>query len=505
MVAVCFLAAGLVALRSRGHARIGMLLAAVGLFWVAAKLLPLDGLRVALVGGWAAALAHLVVAYPTGRLVGPAPRAVVGLAYTSAAAVGLVGFATGDPDLVRGVAMVAVVASGLAVVGLQAVRWRRSTAARRHLESPFVAAAIVAAAAFVSLKPALIAGAAVRPVVDVVLASVPLAYLVGLLWRRIDRAGLADLVVRLTDGSHPAERALADALHDPTVTVGYWVEESRTFVDIDGRAVNVRGAATGGRAATRIDRDGAPLAVLVHDPALLAERDLIGAACAAAGLALANDCLTAELRARVRQLTESRAQVIRAAEEERRRLERDLHDGVQQRLLAIPMMLGRAEVAVRAYPERAESLIAEAKTTTLAVLAELRALAQGVHPPMLTERGLQGAVRELAALAPVPLDLVLDLPRPVPADVESVAYYVVAEGLANLARHAAARRARVRVTWRSGRLAVEVDDDGRGGADPREGSGLRGLADRVVASGGAFDVDSPPGAGTRIRAVLPCG
>jgi signal transduction histidine kinase len=502
MVAACFLGAGLVALRSRGHARMGVLLTLVGLLWVAAKLLPLGGLRVALVGVWAAALAHLVVAYPTGRFGGSAPRVVVGLAYISAVVVGLVEFIAHDADAVRDVALVAVVVSGLAVVGLQAVRWRRSTVARRHLESPFVAAGVVAAAAFVSLKPALIAGAAVRPLVEVALASVPLAYLVGLLQRRIDRAGVADLVVRVSDGSQPVERALAEALHDRSLTVGYWVEEARTYVNIEGRDVI---PVAGGRTTTRIDRDGAPLAMLVHDPALLAERELIEAACAAAGLALANERLTAELRARVRQLTESRARVLRAAEDERRRLERDLHDGVQQRLLAIPMMLGRAETAVRAYPDRAESLIGEAKATTLAVLVELRALSQGIHPPMLTERGLEGAVRELAALVPLPLDVSLDLPGPVPAELETVAYYVVAEGLANVVKHADARRAWVRLTWATGRLAVEVDDDGRGGADPRDGSGLRGLADRVAACGGVFGVDSSPGGGTRIRAVLPCG
>jgi signal transduction histidine kinase len=306
----------------------------------------------------------------------------------------------------------------------------------------------------------------------------------------------------VTDGIQPVERALAEALHDPSLTVGYWVDESRTYVNIEGRDVL---PVAGGRTTTRIDRDGAPLAMLVHDPALLAERELIEAVCAAAGLALANERLTAELRARVRQLTESRAQVLRAAEDERRRLERDLHDGVQQRLLAIPMMLGRAETAVRTNPDRAESLIGEAKATTLAVSVELRALSQGIHPPMLTERGLEGAVRELAALVPLPLDLSLDLPGPVPAELETVAYYVVAEGLANVVKHADARQVWVRLTWATGRLAVEVDDDGRGGADPRDSSGLRGLADRVAAYGGVFGVDSSPGGGTRIRAVLPCG
>jgi signal transduction histidine kinase len=257
--------------------------------------------------------------------------------------------------------------------------------------------------------------------------------------------------------------------------------------------------------ATRVDRAGDPVAVLVHDAALLDNPELIEAACAAAALALENERLTAELRARLRQLAGSRSRVLQAAEAERRRLERDLHDGVQQRLLSIPMALTLAESASSGDPGRVLSLIGEAKGTALAVLDELRALCQGIHPPVLTERGLRGAVQELTAVTSVPARLALGLFRTLPAEVETAAYYVVAEALANVVKHAEAAGAVVRLDDRGGRLLVEVRDDGRGGADASRGSGLRGLADRVEATGGTLDVTSPPGAGTTVRAVLPCG
>ncbi|MER5651200.1 histidine kinase [Streptosporangium sp. NPDC002524] len=512
-VAAAFVGAGLVAVRVRPRNRVGPLMIIIGLLWLLARFAPLPatagGVRTALAGTWAAVLAHLVVAFPGGRLTAWLPRAVVGTAYLSMAGVAVLattGLAPGA--VVRGAAMAGAVLSGLAVMGLQVSRWRGSTVTRRRSLNPVLAAAVVATALFVALKPVMIAGVAVRsltPVMQVALAAVPLAYVGGLLRRRIDRGGVAELVVHLRGVSRPVgiQRALAEVLHDPTLRVGYWMPETSRYVDVDGRVVPPPDG--GDRVATRVDHDGAPLALLVHDPALLDNPELVEATCAAAALALSNERLTAELRARLHQLDESRGQVLRAAETERRRLERDLHDGVQQRLLSIPMTLGLAESRLSTSPDQARALVGEAKTTTLAVLDELRALSQGIHPPVLTERGLLGAVRELAALAPVPLRLSFEVPAPLPVEVETTAYYVVAEAVANITKHSGAREARVRAERRDGRLLVEVSDDGRGGADPARGSGLRGLADRVAATGGTLRVDSPAGDGTLVRAVLPCG
>ncbi|GAA3779180.1 hypothetical protein GCM10022225_79170 [Plantactinospora mayteni] len=468
-------------------------------------------------------LVHLVVAFPSGRLATPAPRLVVGVAYLSLATVGVLTALrpetrTGGVESAGmaapaggagGIAIVAVLLTGSAVVALQLLRWRRSSTTRRRYLNPMFAAAVLAVATFVVVKPATIAG---RDVVVLSVAlhlgllAVPVGYLAGLLRRRVDRGGVADLVVRL----HAAPRTggiaetLSRALHDPTLRIGYWAPESGRYVDLDGRTVTAPEASTD-RAVTRIDRAGEPIAILVHDRALAEEPELIEATCAAAGLALENERLTADLRARVRQLADSRLALLRAGEAERRRLERDLHDGVQQRLLAIPLTLGLAESALRTDPERAAPLIAEARSGTLAILAELRALTQGLHPPLLTERGLAGAVRELAALSPVPLRLPDDIPDRLPAEVETTAYYLVAEALANITKHAAAATAELRIGRHDGRLVLEIGDDGRGGADPAGGSGLRGLADRVAVVGGSFELASPAGGGTRIRAVLPCG
>jgi signal transduction histidine kinase len=381
---------------------------------------------------------------------------------------------------------------------------------RRRYLNPVFGIAVVAVTMFVAVKPARIAGwdvSALTLVLHLALAAIPLGYLAGMLRRRVDRGGVADLVVRLHDAprTESIEVALARTLHDPTLRVGYWTPESGRYVDLDGRTVSLALAGEPDRLSTRIDRAGEPLAILVHDRALAEEPELIEATCAAAALALENARLTADLRARIRQLADSRLALLRAAEAERRRLERDLHDGVQQRLLSIPMALGLAESVLPADPGRAGPLIAEAKSATLAILGELRALTQGLHPPVLTERGLAGAVRELTALSPVPLRLRVDVPAGLPPEVETTAYYVVAEALANITKHAAAARAELRIGVSGGRLVVEVRDDGRGGADPAGGSGLRGLVARTAACGGSLQLESQPGDGTRVRAVLPCG
>ncbi|WP_052423875.1 sensor histidine kinase [Nonomuraea candida] len=529
-----FAVAGLASLLThpgrRAGRRFGGLLVAEGVLWTVHQLpLPIPReVAAATTGVWPALLAHLVMAFPTGRLGGPLPGAVVGLGYLCAAVMGLRHLAAPATGAAIGTAgTVALVLIGAAVIALQAARLRRSSVAARRTLTPVLAAALVATALFVVWKPLEIAappsapagadgaavlggagsgagsgaGAALTLAVQLAFAAIPLAFLWSLLRRRIDRGGVAGLVVRLTGETRPAalRGALAETLHDPALRVGYWVPEAQAYLDVEGDPVR-EGP---GQVLTRVDRDG-PLAVLAHDPALLQDPELIAAACAAAALALENERLTAELRARLRQLADSRAEVLRAAETERRRLERDLHDGVQQRLLAIPLTLSLAEAALSAGPERARPLIGEARQTAFAALEEVRALAQGIHPPILTERGLAGAVRELAAVAPVPVALSFDVAGELPAEVETTAYYVVAEALANLTKHAAARRAAVSVSRTDGTLSVEITDDGHGGADPGRGSGLRGLAGRVETNGGRLRVHSLPGRGTRIEATLPC-
>jgi signal transduction histidine kinase len=213
--------------------------------------------------------------------------------------------------------------------------------------------------------------------------------------------------------------------------------------------------------------------------------------------------LAPSLAARVERLTETRAGAVDAAQAELQRIERDLHDGAQARLVALAMDLGMAEERFDRDPKGARELVGEARQETLRALAELRDLARGIRPSLLAERGLGAAVAALAARSPVPASATVTIDRRPPAPVETAAWFVVSEALANTAKHSGARRATIWLSQRDGQLHVEVVDDGRGGADP-QGSGLKGLAQRVAALDGSLEVNSPPGGPTVVRAVLPC-
>jgi signal transduction histidine kinase len=211
-----------------------------------------------------------------------------------------------------------------------------------------------------------------------------------------------------------------------------------------------------------------------------------------------------ELRERTAHLRASRARGVDAAEFERRRIERDLHDGAQQRLLAVAMDIGRARAKLDDDPEGARALIEQAHAGTREAITELRDLARGIYPAILTDRGLDPALSGLAGRAPVPVEVSVDLPERPPAAVESIAYFIVAEALANIAKYARATRASVRVARDDRWVVVEVTDNGVGGAEARPGGGLSGLADRAATIDGMLIVDSPPGGPTIIRADLPC-
>lgn len=210
------------------------------------------------------------------------------------------------------------------------------------------------------------------------------------------------------------------------------------------------------------------------------------------------------LRARVRRLEETRSQAVDAAEVERRRIERDLHDGAQQRLVSLAMDLGMAREKLAADPETAAALIDDAHDEAKRAIGELRDLARGIHPAVLTDRGLGAALQSVVSRSPVPVDLQVALDRRPPEAVEGIAYFVVSEALTNTAKHAEATSARVAAALKGNRLVLEISDNGRGGADP-QGSGLRGLAERVAAVDGWFHVASPEGGPTTITVELPCG
>jgi signal transduction histidine kinase len=252
-----------------------------------------------------------------------------------------------------------------------------------------------------------------------------------------------------------------------------------------------------------VSRDPVSRSRRCHDPALDEDPELVAGVGAAAALALANERLQAELRAKVEELRASRARIVQAGDEERRRIERNLHDGAQQRLLALSFSLGLAESDVPEELEKVRGLVGGAKEELGRALDELRELAHGIHPQILSERGLAAALETLAARSPIPVKVSAPEQR-LPEPVEAAAYYVVSEALANATKHAQAQRLDVRVDRQNGTLAIEVADDGVGGASTSAGSGLRGLLDRVEALDGRLYVTSPAGGGTTIRAEIPC-
>jgi signal transduction histidine kinase len=214
--------------------------------------------------------------------------------------------------------------------------------------------------------------------------------------------------------------------------------------------------------------------------------------------------LDAELRASLVELRASRARIVQAGDAERRRLERDLHDGAQSRLVALKLLLSRARLRARGTDDL-EAMLADAIGELDTSLSELRELARGIHPAVLTDQGLEPALQALASRAPVPVAVEADEGERLPGPVEIAAYFVVSEALANVAKYAQATQAAVAVRRENGRVTVDVTDDGIGGADAAHGSGLRGLTDRVAALDGTLSLESPAGGGTHLHAEIPCG
>src|SRR5213079_3111906 len=328
----------------------------------------------------------------------------------------------------------------------------------------------------------------------------PFAFLIGLLDARLARSAVGGLIIELRPDLAPADLrdALARALRDPSLTLAYWLPEFASWVDLDGQRTQLPESG-GGRAATLIDRHGANVAALLHDPALEDEPELLAAVGAAAGIALENGRLQAEQRAHLEELKGSRARVIEAGQRERKRLERNLHDGAQQRLIALSLELSLLEKQVAGDGD-ARARLDQARHEIAVSLDELRAVARGLHPAVLSGHGLEVALQSLVANAPLSVRLNVGFEDRLPEQIEVAAFYVVSESLANVGKHAQAESASIDVSRVGGMVVVEVSDDGVGGADSEGGSGLRGLADRVEALGGALRVWSPVGGGTRLRA-----
>jgi signal transduction histidine kinase len=316
------------------------------------------------------------------------------------------------------------------------------------------------------------------------------------------RALVRRLLVTTSSRNGGAVReALAETIGDDTLAIAYWLPERAVFVDERGLPIELP-TPESGRAWTAVEHEGTRVAAIIHDAELDARPELVRAAAAGAVLALDNERLKADLRARVAELRASRTRIVEAGLEARRRLERDLHDGAQQHLVALSLDLQLIRSRVAHDPD-ALSVIHGSIDKLANALSELRELARGIHPAILTDRGLAPALLALVERTPLAVESNVAIEERVAPACEAAAYFVVAEGLTNVVKYARAERVAVRVRRDGDDVVVEIEDDGVGGADPAGGSGLRGLEDRVSALDGQLHVDSAPGEGTRIVARIP--
>jgi signal transduction histidine kinase len=476
------LATGFAARARRPESRWGILLGGTSLAWFAGTLWA------ALATLHRAPFAQAVFAFPSGLLVSPVERVAVGALYVTW-------------PLNRSEA--ATIAFAVLLVAIPVAERRTAVGVERRARLPAIWAAasvsiVVAAGSLARLAfpqgdaddSALLAYEAVLCAAGVGLA----AALVRGSWLR---PPVADLVVELGETRTATVRnALAHALGDRSLEVAYRADGG--WIDTRGQAVELppEGA---GRAVTPIARDGTTVAALIHDPEALADPGVAAAVSRATRLAAANARLQADARAQAAELEASRRRLLVAGDAERRRLEHALREGAELRLASLADKLERARAS--ASSEGLASLD-RAGRRLASTIAELEELGRGLHPRLLAERGLEGALAELARRSTLPVEVSVTSGR-LPEELEAAVYFVCSEALANAAKHAGATTASVQVVAGDDELRVRIRDDGRGGADVAGGSGLRGLVDRVEALGGELRVESPAGGGTVIVASLP--
>lgn len=538
LVGLVMVGAGLVA-SVNGEDRIGVLVVLAGYAWLGERCLlaiPADltvTLGAVLVGAWFPLLAHALVTFPSGRIGSRVDRGVIVAGYVIN--VGLTAVRTlflpfgvyglqernllavlEDADTALWITQrsdeltLAWIVVLLALMVAKAVA--ASPAARRAYGAAWVAGSVLAANTAVIVAAGLEIFAyreAYDLWLEIVAGIAPATLAATLVAIRLSEDRLVGLVADLQAvGPGTALRgALRRALSDPGLDIAYLHTGTGGWVDDAGQAVRSPYETTG-RAVSPIERGGEPIGALVHDPVLLRNPERLRAAIGAAGLAIDNEQLKAELRAQLLDVRASRARIVEAGDRERQRVERNLHDGAQQRLvgLALTLRLLRSRAGAGTGADAATAaLLDEAARDLDDALSELRELSRGLHPSIVTESGLGAAFETLAERPGTPVVLALDLSETLPEAVAVGAYYVVAEALANVNKHAGATEAVLSAVIDDGVLRVGVADDGRGGASSAPGSGLEGLADRVAALGGRLEVRSPVGGGTALVAEIPLG
>nr|WP_232542308.1 sensor histidine kinase [Nocardia bovistercoris] len=337
----------------------------------------------------------------------------------------------------------------------------------------------------------------------------PLLYVIGWSYRKFGHRRVVELLLSLHDDvaaltdPQTLQQTLSRTLGDPSLVVAYRRADGG-YVDVLGRPIEVDGDRPG-RSVTELHRGGALIALIEHDAALEEHREVTDAAVAAAGLAIENTRLYATLHAQLQQIRDSRLRLAQTAFDERRRIQRDLHDGAQQRFFVVLMLLDRAQRVLAHDPiptEESRETIRRTHGELTGALRSLRELIQGIYPTVLGEHGLTTAVANLVDQAPIPVDFTVTDTR-WDRHIEITAYFVISEALANVYKHAAATQVLVRVDVEDDSLVTTVTDNGRGSVAHDEGFGLTSLRNRVEAVGGALTVHSGPGGGTTLTAVIP--
>lgn len=529
-----YIAGGLVAWARRPNSAMGRLMAATGFAWFIGNFawsgVPLlTSLGFGFLALHIGMMLHVVLAYPSGKLQTKVERGLFVVGYSVIAIRGIVAvlFIDRDPDCIecpRGFAPWPSVAaeqffqrSTLIFGVISAVyfallgrRYVRATPVRRRsLTELWLAGSILLVLSTIEL---VIFSLGWEPASDgfwnamtLVQLAIPLSLLVGLFRLQLAKAAVGGLAVELDASAEPPalRAALAHALGDPDVDIVYWIPEQEVFVNEAGKPVPTPTAGPD-RGVTMIERRGVRLAAILHDPDLSDRPELVEAAAAATGLMLENTQLQADLRAQLQEVRASRARIVEATDAERVRIERDLHDGAQQRLLSIAFALRAAQRTQEGGNPAVEVALRAAEEELEVAMSEIRELARGIHPAILTEQGLGPALSSLAERAQVPTKVRTNLDGRLSPRLEVTAYFVAAEALTNVAKHARASQAEVIAERRNGELVIEVLDDGVGGANPATGSGLRGLTDRVAAVGGRLIVERSSVGGTRVIAHIPC-
>jgi signal transduction histidine kinase len=541
LIGLSFMGTGVFAWWRRPLNRFGLLMTGVGIAWFLAGLTASNNSTVYTIGSYVEPLylvlvIQMVLSFPTGRLETLGQRVTIAAGYLDVLAVRLPFFLLGGdissdlkgprPDNVLAVvdapdladvfdytAMFIAVVVLVSTLVLLVRKRQAATPPQRRALAPMLwtGLALVALLGIAFLVDVLGLPGRIGDVAGllalVAFAILPFAFLAGLVRSRYSRAGaVGELIERLNnpEADRSLGLALADALGDRSLKLVYWRPSAGHYVTYDGRPVELPEAGSG-RAVTEVEREGIRVGAIIHDASLADEPGLVRAVAASAALALENERLEAELRARLDELQTSRSRLVEVSMFERRRLERDLHDGAQQRLVALSLQLGLARRRLEEGQGAAAGAMLDAARDELArALEELRELARGIHPAVLTDRGLEPALEALAERAPLPVSLDQMPAERLPAPVEAAAYFVVAEALTNVVKYAGASTAAVRIRRNGSYAVVEVHDDGVGGADPTIGTGLRGLADRLAALDGRLEVHSPPGEGTTVRAEVPC-